>query len=78
MNFTIALILMFTKQFHGIEDVKDYYRIFYFIPLVSLGFRRIQDTGYCGFLFFIPLVNIFLAALPGDPKPNKYGMPRTL
>ena len=46
-----------------------------FIPLLSLGFRRIQDTGKTGWLFLIPLLNLILAMFPGNEGSNKYGDP---
>ncbi|SFD35529.1 DUF805 domain-containing protein [Algibacter pectinivorans] len=75
INFLISLILVLTKKYHGIDKIDIYYRYLYIIPLISLGFRRIQDTGKSGFLFLIPFVNIILSALPGEDSKNKYGKP---
>ena len=75
INFVISLILVLTKKIHGIDKIDIYYRYVYFIPLISLGFRRIQDTGKNGFLFLIPFVNFILAAFPGEENKNKYGKP---
>lgn len=73
INFVISIILVLTKKIHGIDKIDIYYRYVYFIPLISLGFRRIQDTGKNGFLFLIPIVNFILSAFPGEKNENKYG-----
>jgi len=75
INFVISLILVLTKKIHGIDKIDTYYRYIYFIPLISLGFRRIQDTGKNGFLFLIPIVNFILSAFPGEENKNKHGKP---
>ncbi|TXD45730.1 DUF805 domain-containing protein [Polaribacter sp. IC073] len=75
INFGISLILVMTKKIHGIDKIDIYYRYVYIIPLISLGFRRIQDTGKNGFLFLIPIVNFILSAFPGDERKNRYGNP---
>lgn len=69
------MFLVFTKKNHGIDKIATYYRYIYFIPLISLGFRRIQDTGKNGFLFIIPIVNFILSTFPGEDGKNKYGEP---
>jgi len=73
INFVISLFLVLTKKFHGIDEIDTYYRYIYIIPLISLGFRRIQDTGKNGFLFLIPIVNFILSVFPSEEGKNKYG-----
>ena len=34
------------------------------LALVSLGFRRLKNAGYSGWLFLIPFVNLILALSP--------------
>ncbi len=75
INFVISMFLVFTKKIHGIDKIATYYRYLYIIPLISLGFRRIQDTGKNGFLFLIPFVNFILSAFPSEESKNKYGEP---
>ncbi|MGB5941598.1 MAG: DUF805 domain-containing protein [Leeuwenhoekiella sp.] len=36
------------------------------MPLLSLGFRRLNDTAFSKWLFLIPLVNLILAAFPPE------------
>lgn len=75
INFIISILLIFTKNIHGIYKLEMYYLYVSTIPFISLGFRRIQDTGKTGFLFLIPFVNLILCALNGDDQENKFGMP---
>ena len=76
INFLISILLILIKKLHGIDQIDVYYRYIYLLPLISLGFRRIQDTGKSGWLYLIPLVNIVLAGfIEGDRERNKYGDP---
>ena len=54
--------------------------IFFILPNLSAGVRRLHDAGYSGFLFlvsFIPIVGEFILLLlliqPGSPGRNEYG-----
>jgi uncharacterized membrane protein YhaH (DUF805 family) len=55
---------------------------FYALYLVSLGIRRLHDTGQSGwwFLFAIPpltqFVVIYLILIPGQQTANQYGEPQ--
>ncbi len=77
INFIVSLFLVLTKKVHGVENIDTYYRYIYIIPLISLGFRRIQDTGKNGIIFLIPIVNVILSAFPSEEGENKYGKPIT-
>lgn len=76
INFIISLLLILTKKIHGIDQIEVYFRYVTIIPLISLGFRRIQDTGKSGWLSLIPIVNLVIAGfVEGDKEENKYGKP---
>jgi len=40
------------------------YRIITFLVLFSIGFRRLKNAGFNGWLFIIPIVNLILAFFP--------------
>ncbi|WP_308909885.1 DUF805 domain-containing protein [Pseudokordiimonas caeni] len=55
------------------------------VPSITVGVRRLQDTGKSGWwllLALVPVVGwiavIILLALPGTPGPNEYGEDPTL
>lgn len=66
VNFLISVLLITTKKLHGIEHVEWYFRYIYFLPFLSLGFRRLNDVGFNKWLFLVPLVNFILALFPTD------------
>ena len=43
------------------------------VPLVAVGFRRMQDVGYHGAFFFIPVYGAIILALRPSSGPNRYG-----
>jgi uncharacterized membrane protein YhaH (DUF805 family) len=38
------------------------------LPLITLGFRRLNDAGYNKWLFLIPIAGVLLATTPQDNK----------
>ena len=64
-NFIVNIILRFlSKRFLLPEYLHDTFTAIATLALVSVGFRRIKNAGYCGWLFLIPIVNLILALLP--------------
>lgn len=51
------------------------YQLVIFIPLISVGIRRMHDVNKSGWFFLIPIYNLILAIRKGDEVPNKYGSP---
>jgi uncharacterized membrane protein YhaH (DUF805 family) len=47
--------------------------IFFFLPGLAVGIRRMHDVGKSGWYYLIPIYNIVLAATAGNTGPNKYG-----
>jgi uncharacterized membrane protein YhaH (DUF805 family) len=43
------------------------------IPSISLGIRRLHDTGKIGWWILAPLYNLYLLAQKGDASDNAYG-----
>jgi len=58
------LILILSKKILSTELPSNIYRCFSIFPLYSLGFRRLREAGYSGWLFLIPVVNLVFASLP--------------
>lgn len=46
------------------EVVYNFYIVFALVFFIMIGFKRLQDAGYSGFLFFVPFVNLILAGFP--------------
>ena len=42
-------------------------------PYFAVTIRRLHDTGHSGWWMFIPIANLILLFLAGNPKENKYG-----
>jgi uncharacterized membrane protein YhaH (DUF805 family) len=64
-NFFFNIILrLLDKKFSQFEYLYDTYIVIVTLALVSLGFRRLKNAGYSGWLFLIPFVNLILALSP--------------
>ena len=69
INFIVNLIItIICKKLNLHEYVYDTYRVISILALIAIGFRRLKNAGFTGWLFFIPLVNLLLASLP-EKKP---------
>ena len=44
-----------------------------YIPIFSIGARRMHDIGKSGWYYLIPLYNLYLAFQPSEPIANKWG-----
>lgn len=63
--FLFNIIIRFLdKRFTIPEYLYITYNVITTLALVSLGFRRLKNAGYSGWLFLIPIVNLILALLP--------------
>ncbi|WP_124639714.1 MULTISPECIES: DUF805 domain-containing protein [Amniculibacterium] len=68
--FFVAYILLnvIMRQFNQREVITEMtymiYTIISFVILIILGYKRVQDAGYSGFLFLIPFLNLILAGMP--------------
>jgi len=58
----------------GTEELYFLYYIPLIIPALSVGFRRIQDTGKSGWLLFVPIYSLILLLTPGQSGENQYGI----
>jgi uncharacterized membrane protein YhaH (DUF805 family) len=64
-NFLFDIIIGFlAKRFLLPEYLHNTYTVITFLVLISVGFRRLKNAGYSGWLFLIPIVNLILALLP--------------
>jgi uncharacterized membrane protein YhaH (DUF805 family) len=43
-------------------------RIFFLVPFLTLGMRRLNETKFNKWLFLVPIVNLVLAAFPPKHK----------
>jgi uncharacterized membrane protein YhaH (DUF805 family) len=63
----IILIILITYIFKKL-NIYDYvfpiYSTLSTVVLISLGFRRLKNAGFSGWLFLIPFANLILASLP--------------
>lgn len=65
INFIINVVFRFlVKKFSIPEYIHNIYTIIILITLISIGFRRLKNAGYSGWLFLIPIVNLILALMP--------------
>ncbi|WP_062519194.1 DUF805 domain-containing protein [Demequina silvatica] len=55
----------------------SFYGLVLLVPAIAIQFRRYQDIGWNGALsiigWFIPLLTLVVACIPGNEGPNKYG-----
>jgi uncharacterized membrane protein YhaH (DUF805 family) len=64
-NIIISLLLIFLcKKIIKNDLISEIHKWFSLIPLYSVGFRRIRNTGLSPWLFLIPVINIILAGFP--------------
>jgi uncharacterized membrane protein YhaH (DUF805 family) len=50
-------------------------RYVFLLPIISVGVRRLHDTGHRGWWLLFPFVNLFLLCSKADDGINKYGPP---
>ena len=83
-NSIVVVCLMLVVSLFGSEDAASGLAALYwlatFIPTLSLIWRRLQDTGRSGFMFFLVFVPVVGAVLTiiwlcmdGDRGPNRFG-----
>lgn len=71
INILVSIvILILSKKYLSTELPSDIFRYLSLIPFYSLGFRRLKNAGYSGWLFLIPIVNLILASLPSKEIKN--------
>jgi len=64
-TFLLNVIIRFLdKRFPLPEYLYIPYVIIVILALISVGFRRLKNAGYSGWLFLIPIVNLILALMP--------------
>lgn len=65
INLIVNVMVRFlVKKFSLPENLYNLYSIIILFTLISIGFRRLKNAGYSGWLFLIPFVNLILALLP--------------
>jgi len=66
INLLVTAIVSFliTKFFPNDRYLLSIYRVIDVYILFSVGFKRVKNAGYSGWLFLIPFVNLIFAGLP--------------
>lgn len=59
-----VIIRFLNKRFPLPEYLYITYVVVVISALISIGFRRLKNAGFSGWLFLIPIVNLILASLP--------------
>ncbi|ALM21338.1 hypothetical protein AAT17_08910 [Nonlabens sp. MIC269] len=64
-SLIMAIIVGFLKNPLNLSNLTIIIiRLIIWIPLVTLGFRRLNEAGILKWLFLIPIINVFIAAAP--------------
>ncbi len=69
--FLISVLLGIVGNRIGIENLRNYFMALNFLPLLALGFRRLNEVGINKWLFVIPIAGIYLAGLPAKGQELK-------
>lgn len=66
INLFVSFIVGFliSKMFPHDRYLLSVYRVIDVYILFSVGYRRVKNTGFSGWLFLIPFVNLIFASLP--------------
>ncbi|MDR2034749.1 MAG: DUF805 domain-containing protein [Helicobacteraceae bacterium] len=80
VTFAISIVLTVIESivFFGLLDLKitplsSVFGLATLIPTISLGIRRLHDTGKIGWWILAPFYNLYLLAQKGDAGDNAYG-----
>lgn len=72
-NVIIAFVLGFIFGLLDLTFVANIYWLAVLVPLIAVGFRRMQDVGKPGWFIFIPIYSLILAIQEGEKGANEYG-----
>jgi uncharacterized membrane protein YhaH (DUF805 family) len=65
INLIVNVIIRFlVKKFSLSEYLHNIYSVIILFTLISIGYRRLKNAGYSGWLFLIPILNLILALFP--------------
>ncbi|WP_394759357.1 DUF805 domain-containing protein [Flavobacterium sp.] len=65
INILISGVVAYICKKLALPDyVFTIYRTVMILVLVSVGFRRLKNAGYSGWLFLIPIINLVFASMP--------------
>ena len=65
INIVVNVIIkILVRKFSIPEIYHNIYIVIATLTLFSIGFRRLKNAGYSGWLFLIPIANLFLASYP--------------
>jgi len=43
------------------------------LPSLTVGVRRMHDTGHSGWWYIVPVVSFIFSVMEGEPGPNRFG-----
>lgn len=71
INLFVSFIFGFliSKVFPNDRFLLSIYRVIDVFIIFSVGFRRVKNAGFSGWIFLIPFVNLIFASLP-EKKPE--------
>lgn len=67
-TFFLYLFLNIVGKRYDVEWLKYAFLAIQFLPILSLGFRRLNDAGINKWYFLIPGANIYLASMPSSQE----------
>ena len=73
-NSILGVIIQVLSQGIGTEILSFVFMLLVLLPSISVGVRRIQDTGKNGWLILVPIYNLILLLTPGEKKENEFGV----
>jgi uncharacterized membrane protein YhaH (DUF805 family) len=72
-NCLFAFAFGFFSALLKVEFLSNVYTLAMLIPGISVGVRRMHDTGKSGWYILVPILNLVIACTQGDPGENEYG-----
>lgn len=60
----------FIPGFHLIDNIFEWVM---YIPTITVGIRRLHDSGHSGWFLLVPIYNIYLMFVAGDSGINEFG-----
>lgn len=71
--FLVALIEGMLNSTNSVANILNLiYTLFILIPSLSVGVRRIHDSGHNGWWIICPIVNFVFLLFPSETSKNKY------
>ncbi len=76
LNTFLSLLVMYVSKALNHNLLPQVLALLLVLPVMTVAVRRMHDRGKSGWYALIPLYNLVLACLPGEPHDNRYGANR--